>query len=47
MSEQKKVNKPITKKLRPYVSRDDRAMLREKQIDYKKRRVSDYHIDAA
>ncbi|MCQ2794205.1 MAG: hypothetical protein MJ207_02445 [Bacilli bacterium] len=36
------------KKIRPYLSRDDRAMLREKQIDYKKkRRVSDYHIDAA
>lgn len=42
----KKVNK--LKKLKVYISRDDRAMLNEKKIDYKKRRrVSDYHIDAA
>lgn len=41
-----KENKKTTK-LKVYISRDDREMLREKK-DYKKdRRVSDYHIDAA
>lgn len=43
-----KDSKKIIKKYRPPISRDDKAMLREKRIDYKKKtRVSDYHIDAA
>jgi len=42
----KKETKKVTK-LKVYISRDDREMLREKR-DYKKnRRVSDYHIEAA
>jgi len=41
-------DKKVIKKYKPPLSRDDVAMLREKNNkDYKKRRISDYHIDAA
>lgn len=42
----KKDNK-YQNKLRPYISRDDKMMLREKKETNKRyRRVSDYHVDA-
>jgi len=43
MSETKKKNI----KIKPYISPEDKEMLREKSFSYKKkRRISDYHIDA-